>query len=93
MGKPEITNQQAGFVYANEADLLNVALLGIKAKEWRDNPDQKGTTQSPTKLKIRDDATLEQLVILSNLESINALLIAQSLSQRDRLIQLNKVAD
>ncbi|MBX2923806.1 MAG: KilA-N domain-containing protein [Chitinophagaceae bacterium] len=81
----EITKQQANFVYANEADLLNVALFGITAKEWRDNnTDQKGN--------IRDYATLEQLVVLSNLESINALLIQQNLSQRERLIQLNKVA-
>ncbi len=60
-----ITKQQASFVYANEADLLNVALFGITAKEWRDNNhDQKGN--------IRDYATLEQLVVLSNMESINA---------------------
>lgn len=81
----EITKQQANFVYANEADLLNVALFGITAKVWRDNnPEQKGN--------IRDYATLEQLVVLSNLESINALLIGQGLTQSDRLIQLNKVA-
>lgn len=81
----EITKKQSGFVYANEADLLNVALFGMTAKEWRDNnPDKKGN--------IRDHATLEQLVILSNLESINALLIHQELSQGERLMQLNKVA-
>lgn len=81
----EITKQQASFVYANEADLLNVALFGITAKEWRDkNSDKNGN--------IRDYATLEQLVVLSNMESINALLIGQGLSQSDRLIQLNKVA-
>lgn len=81
----EITKQQASFVYANEADLLNVALFGITAKEWRENNlTQKGN--------IRDYATLEQLVVLSNLESINALLIQQSLSQSERLTQLNKVA-
>jgi hypothetical protein len=81
----KITKQQIGLVYANEADLLNVALFGITAKDWRnDNPTQKGN--------IRDFATLEQLVVLSNLESINALLIAQGGSQKDRLIQLNKVA-
>ena len=73
------------FVYANEADLLNVSLFGITAKEWRDNnPDKSGN--------IRDYATLEQLVVLSNMESINALLIRQGLSQSERLIQLNKVA-
>jgi len=81
----EITKQQVSFVYANEADLLNVALFGITAKVWRiDNPNNKGN--------IRDHATLEQLVVLSNLESINALLITQGLTQNDRLIQLNKIA-
>ena len=81
----EIKNKQANFVYANEADLLNVALFGMTAKEWREtNLDQKGN--------IRDYSTLEQLVVLSNLESINALLLQQGLSQRERLIQLNKVA-
>lgn len=81
----EITKQQTSFVYANEADLLNVALFGITAKEWRENnPEEKGN--------IRDYATLEQLVVLSNMESINALLIQQGLSQSDRLIQLNRVA-
>lgn len=81
----EITKQQMSFVYANEADLLNVALFGITAKQWRDNNHDKSGN-------IRDDSTLEQLVVLSNLESINALLIQQGLSQSDRLIQLNKVA-
>jgi len=81
----KITQQQAGFVYANEADLLNVALFGITAKEWREaNSDKNGN--------IRDYATLEQLVVLSNMESINALLIRQGLSQNERLIELNKVA-
>lgn len=81
----EITKQQENFVYANEADLLNVALFGITAKEWRDNNlDKNGN--------IRDYSTIEQLVVLSNLESINALLIRQGLPQRERLIQLNKVA-
>jgi len=81
----KITQQQAGFVYANEVDLLNVALFGITAKEWREaNSDKNGN--------IRDYATLEQLVVLSNMESINALLIRQGLSQNERLIELNKVA-
>ncbi|MCS3556193.1 KilA domain-containing protein [Sphingobacterium sp. JUb20] len=81
----EITKQQAGLVYATEADLLNTALFGTTAKEWREsNPNLKGN--------MRDDATIEQLVVLSNLESINALLIQQGLSQSDRLIELNKVA-
>lgn len=65
--------------------MLNVALFGITAKEWRDsNPDKAGN--------IRDYATLEQLVVLSNMESVNALLIQQGLSQSERLLQLNKVA-
>lgn len=81
----EITKQQSSFVYANEADILNVALFGITAKQWRENnPGQKGN--------IRDYATLEQLVVLSNMESINALLIRQGLEQNERLIELNRVA-
>ncbi|HTG56963.1 MAG TPA: KilA-N domain-containing protein [Niabella sp.] len=80
-----ITKQQASHVYASEADLLNVALFGITAKEWRDaNPGKAGN--------IRDHATLEQLVVLSNMESINALLIKQGLAQGPRLLQLNLVA-
>lgn len=81
----KITKQQTSFVYANEADLLNVALFGITAKTWRKNNSEKDGN-------IRDYATLEQLVVLSNMESINALLIEQGLSQRERLTQLNKVA-
>jgi len=81
----EITKQQASFVYANEADLLNVALFGFTAKEWRDsNPDKSGN--------IRDYVTLEQLVVLSNMKSINALLIRQELPQNKRLVELNKIA-
>ncbi len=81
----EITAAQSNLVYATEADLLNVALFGITAKEWR----EKNSKQTAN---IRDEASLEQLVVLSNLESINALLIQQGLSQSQRLIQLNKVA-
>ncbi len=81
----EISKKQMGLVYANEADLLNVALFGKTAKDWREeNPDKKGN--------VRDYATLEQLVVLSNMESINALLIRQGLAQQERLVQLNKVA-
>ncbi|WP_277012639.1 KilA-N domain-containing protein [Capnocytophaga granulosa] len=81
----KISVKQAQFIYADEADLLNMALFGITAKEWRErNPDKKGN--------IRDEASLEQLVVLSNLESINALLIGQKISQSERLIQLNKTA-
>lgn len=81
----ELTKQQISFVYANEADLLNVALFGITASEWRNaNPDKEGN--------IRDDANIEQLVVLSNMESINAVLIRQGLSQSERMVQLNKIA-
>jgi len=81
----KLTKAQVNYVYASEADLLNVALFGMTAKEWRDqNTDLKGN--------IRDYATLEQLVVLSNLESINALLIQQKLSQAERLQQLNNTA-
>jgi hypothetical protein len=80
-----ITKEQANFVYADEADLLNVALFGKTAAQWRkESPDLKGN--------IRDYATLEQLVVLSNMESINALLIRQELPQSQRLIQLNATA-
>jgi len=80
-----VTKEQITYTYAEEADLLNVALFGMTAKQWRDaNPDLKGN--------IRDYATLEQLVVLSNMESINALLIQQQLSQGERLVQLNNVA-
>ena len=81
----EMSKSQTSFVYPSEADILNVALFGITAKQWRDaNPNEEGN--------IRDMATLEQLVILSNLESINAVLIHQGLTQTERLIQLNKIA-
>ena len=80
-----VTLQQAKLVYANEADLLNVALFGITAKQWRNlNQNEKGN--------MRDKATLEQLIVLSNMESINALLLSQGLSQEERLLHLNKVA-
>ena len=74
-----------GSYFADEADLLNTALFGLTAKEWRERNGNKSGN-------IRDYAGLEQLVVLSNLESINALLIKQGLSQSERLIQLNKTA-
>ena len=81
----EITRAQAAAVYASEADLLNVALFGHTAKEWRErNREAKGN--------VRDQATLEQLVVLSNLESLNAVLIRQGMPQSDRLILLNQIA-
>ena len=80
-----VTREQVAQVYASEADLLNVALFGQTAAQWRGvNPDSKGN--------IRDGATLEQLVVLSNMESINALLIRQGLPQGERLVQLNTTA-
>ena len=76
---------QTSLIYANEADVLNMALFGTTAKQWRDtNPNEKGN--------IRDVATIQQLVVLSNLESINAMLIAQVVPQNERLVQLNKLA-
>jgi hypothetical protein len=80
-----VTKEQASLIYADEADLLNVALFGKTAAQWRkENSDKNGN--------IRDYATLEQLVVLSNMESINALLIRQGIFQSERLIQLNSVA-
>jgi hypothetical protein len=81
----KLTGKQTSLVYATEADLLNMALFGKTAADWRaENPDAKGD--------MRDDATLEQLVVLSNLESINAVLIRQGLDQSERLKQLNQIA-
>ena len=80
-----VTKEQISYTYAEEADLLNVALFGMTAKQWRDtNSDLRGN--------VRDYATLEQLVVLSNMESINALLIRQEFPQHERLVQLNNVA-
>ncbi len=81
----KISKQQVSFIYANEADVLNVALFGKTAKQWRNqNPDQKGN--------IRDYASLEQLVVLSNMESVNAMLIHQGMEQPERLEQPNQLA-
>ena len=75
----------SSLLYANEADLLNVALFGQTAKQWRDaNPNLDGN--------IRDHAPLEQLVVLTNLESLNSVLIRQGLSQPERLLKLNEIA-
>ena len=82
---PTLNEYQVKFVYANEADVLNVALFGKTAKQWRDeNPDKKGN--------IRDYATVEQLLVIANMESYNAILIEQGVSQSERLIQLNTMA-
>lgn len=81
----EIDKSQAKYIYANEADVLNIALFGKTAKIWREeNPNIKGN--------IRDQASIEQLVVLSNVESINAILIHQGIQQFDRLLQLNQMA-
>lgn len=81
----EISKTQASFVYASEADVLNVALFGVTAKEWREqNPDKKGN--------MRNYAEVSQLVCLSNLENLNAYLIEQGIGQQERLVELNKAA-
>lgn len=81
----ELTKDQINILYASEADLLNMALFGTTAKAWRlANPEAEGN--------LRDQASLEQLVVLSNLESINAVLIHQGLAQAERLTQLNQIA-
>ncbi|WP_435373099.1 hypothetical protein [Aequorivita marina] len=80
-----LSKAQISLVYAVEADVLNMSLFGKTAKQGRDeNPDKKGN--------VRDDATIEQLVVLSNMESTNALLIHQGMEQSERLIQLNQMA-
>ena len=82
---PQITPTRTSIIYTSEADLLNVALFGLTAVQWRQaNADQSGN--------MRDAATLEQLVVLSNLESINSVLIHQGLAASDRLAQLNAIA-
>ena len=81
----EIDRYHASLIYANEADVLNVALFGVTAKEWRDaNPNLKGN--------IRDYANINQLICLSNMENLNAVFIKKGMPQRDRLIELNKIA-
>lgn|SRR5574344_1537828 len=82
---PTLSDKQISFVYANEADLLNVALFGKTAGEWKtENPNSKGN--------IRDYATLEQLLVIANMESFNAILIEQNIPQSERLKQLNNMA-
>ena len=82
---PELTPEQIGFTYASEADMLNVALFGKTAKQWRtENPDKKGN--------IRDYATLNQLLVLANMESYNAILIEQGKRQTERLVVLHDLA-
>lgn len=81
----EVTAAQAGAIYAEEADVLNVAMFGMTAKQWRDaNPELKGN--------IRDYATINELICLSNMENINAVLINDGLPQGKRLLHLNQIA-
>lgn len=81
----EVTSQQASIIYANEADVLNVAMFGMTAKQWRDaNSDKKGN--------IRDYATINELICLSNMENLNAVFIDQGMTQSERLVKLNQIA-
>ena len=81
----KITQQQANIIYANEADVLNVALFGLTAKQWRDaNPELKGN--------IRDYASINELICLSNMEKFNALFINENIPQAERIIKLNNIA-
>ena len=81
----EVTAQQASIIYAQEADVLNVAMFGMTAKQWRDaNPDKKGN--------IRDYATINELICLSNMENLNAVFIDHGLPQSERLVKLNQIA-
>ena len=81
----ELTPQQASIIYANEADVLNVDMFGMTAKQWREvNADKKGN--------IRDYATINELICLSNMENLNAVFIDQGLPQGERLIKLNQIA-
>ena len=82
---PDLPKYQQGFVYADEADVLNVALFGKTAKQWRtENPNLKGN--------MRDYATIEQLLVMTNLEAVNALLLEKDIPQRERLEQLRNMA-
>lgn len=81
----ELTQQQINYIYASEADVLNMALFGMTAKKWREsNPKLKGN--------IRDYATINQLICLSNMENLNAVFINEGMSQSDRLRKLNRIA-
>jgi len=81
----ELTSQQVSVIYANEADVLNMALFGVTAKEWRD-------THADLKGNIRDYASINELICLSNMENLNAVFINEGLSQKERLIKLNQIA-
>ena len=82
---PELTPEQISYKYANEADMLNVVLFGKTAKQWRDeNPRRKGN--------IRDEAELNQLLVLANMESYNAILIGQGKTMSERIVLLRELA-
>ena len=82
---PNLTPQQTSYTYASEADMINVALFGMTARQWRTaNPDAAGN--------IRDAASIEQLIVLSNLEGLNAEYIREGLAQPERLLRLNRIA-
>ena len=82
---PELTSAQISYTYASEADMLNVVLFGKTAKEWRDeNPNEAGN--------LRDNATIFQLLVLSNMESYNAILIRQGITQAERMKLLHELA-
>ena len=81
----ELTKEQVSIIYANEADVLNMALFGVTAKQWRDaNPTLKGN--------IRDYASINELICLSNMENLNAVFINEGIKQRERLVKLNQIA-
>ena len=81
----EVTPAQASVIYANEADVLNVAMFGVTARQWREtHPDLKGN--------IRDYATINELICLSNMENLNAVFIEQGMTQSERLMKLNQIA-
>ncbi len=81
----EVTKEQAAMTYADEADVLNIAMFGMTAKQWREqNPDKKGN--------IRDYATINELICLSNMENLNAVFINDGMQQSERLMKLNQIA-
>lgn len=85
MGKLNVDGTEIQVLQIEEADVLNMALFGMTAKQWRDrNPDKKGN--------VRDYASINELICLSNMENINAVLIEDGLNQKERLIKLNKIA-
>ena len=81
----EVTREQAAMKYADEADVLNIAMFGMTARQWREqNPDKKGN--------IRDYANINELICLSNMENLNAVFINDGMAQSERLIKLNQIA-